>query len=66
MILWRLHGVAADFVCSIEKTTNGYRLVVKGGPDTPVNQILPNVGQARFRALQLREELISMGFTPLT
>lgn len=65
MILWRLHGISSDFVCSIEKTTNGYRLVVTGGTETPVNQLLANVAQARRRARELRDELVSMGFTPL-
>lgn len=65
MILWRLHGISSDFVCSIEKTGKGYRLVVKGEAETPVNQLLPNVAQARLRAGELREELIAMGFTPL-
>jgi hypothetical protein len=65
MILWRLHGISSDFVCSIEKTANGYRLLVRGGTETPVNQLLPNVAQARRRARELRDELIAMGFRQL-
>ena len=65
MILWRLHGISSDFTCSIEKTANGYRLLVRGAAETPVNQLLPNVALARRRARELRDELIAMGFTPL-
>lgn len=63
MILWRLRGITSEFVCSIQRAPNGYRLVVRGADDTALEQLLPNVGHARLKAARLREELIEIGFS---
>ena len=63
MILWRLRGITSEFVCSIQRAPNGYRLVVRGAGDTALEQLLPNVGHAQMKAARLREELIEIGFS---
>ena len=55
MILWRLRGITSEFVCSIQRAPNGYRLVVRGADDTALEQLLPDVGHARLKAARLRE-----------
>jgi hypothetical protein len=62
MILWRLHGLSSDFVCSIEKKRPGYRLFVRQGAFTIVDDVLPDVRRARWKADVIREELLAMGF----
>jgi hypothetical protein len=64
MILWRLHGISSDFVCSIEKGRRGYRLVVRAATTTVVEDVLPDVRRARWKADLIRAELLEMGYTP--
>jgi hypothetical protein len=63
MILWRLRGITSEFVCSIQRAPNGYRLVVSGAGEAALDQLLPNVGHAQMKAARLREELIEIGFS---
>ena len=66
MILWRLQGVSADFVCSIEKGRRGYRLVVRSATTTIVDDVLPDVARARWKADLIRTELLELGYTTPT
>jgi len=64
MILWRLYGVSSDFVCSIEKGRRGYRLLVRAAATTIVDDVLPDIRRARWKADLIRNELLEMGYTP--
>ena len=63
MILWRLSGLTADFVCSIEKRRQGYRLVVRSAWTVIVDDVLPDVRRARGKADLIRSELQQIGYT---
>ena len=63
MILWRLSGLTADFVCSIEKRRQGYRLVVRSAWTVIVDDLLPDVRRARSKADLIRSELVEIGYT---
>ena len=62
MILWSLQGHSSDFVCSIEKRRGGYRLLVRQGATTIVDDVLPDVRRARWKADTIRRELLEIGF----
>ena len=64
MILWRLHGISSDFVCSIEKGRRGYRLVVRAAATTVVDDVLPDIRRARWKADLIHSELLEMGYRP--
>jgi hypothetical protein len=64
MILWRLYGISSDFVCSIEKARGGYRLVVRAAAGTVVDDVLPDIRRARWKADMIRSELLEMGYRP--
>ena len=61
MILWTLPTLSSDFVCSIEKQRAEYRLVVRHGSTTLVDDVLPDVRRARSRADTIRRELLEIG-----
>ena len=63
MILWRLCGVSTDFVCSIEKKRRGYYLVVRSASSVVVDDVLPDIRRARWKADMIRAELLAMGYT---
>jgi hypothetical protein len=63
MIIWRLCGVSTDFVCSIEKRRRGYYLVVRSGSSVVVDDVLPDIRRARWKADLIRAELLAMGYT---
>jgi hypothetical protein len=63
MILWRLSGLTADFVCSIEKRRQGYRLIVRSAWTVIVDDLVPDVGRARSKADLIRSELLEIGYT---
>jgi hypothetical protein len=63
MILWSLRGSSSEFVCSIEKGPGGYRLVIRSASAVIVNDVLPDVRRARWKANLIREELLAMGYT---
>ncbi len=63
MILWSLRGSSSEFVCSIEKGPRGYRLVVRSATAVIVNDVLPDVRRARWKANVIRDELLAMGYT---
>ena len=63
MILWHLCGSSSEFVCSIEKGRHGYRLVIQSAATVIVNDVLPDVGRARWKADLIRSELLAMGYT---
>ena len=63
MILWSLRGSSSEFVCSIEKGPRGYRLVVRSATAVIVNDVLPDVRRARWKANVIRDELVAMGYT---
>lgn len=64
MILWSLRGSASEFVCSIEKGAQGYRLVIRSAAAVIVNDVLPDVRRARWKASLIRDELLAMGYRP--
>ena len=63
MILWHLRGSSSEFVCSIEKGRHGYRLVIQSASTVIVNDVLPDVRRARWKADLIRSELLAMGYT---
>jgi hypothetical protein len=63
MIIWRLSGSSSDFVCSIEKGRHGYHLVVQSSSAVIVEDVLPDVRRARWKADLIRNELLAMGYT---
>ena len=62
MIVWSLHGSSSEFVCSIEKGANGYRLVIRSASAVIVDDVLPDVRRARWKADLIRNELVAMGY----
>jgi hypothetical protein len=64
MILWRLNGISSNFVCSIEKGRRGYRLLVRAASTTVVDDVLPDIRRARWKADMIRSELLEMGYRP--
>jgi hypothetical protein len=63
MILWHLRGSSSEFVCSIEKGRVGYRLVIQSASTVIINDVLPDVRRARWKADLIRSELLAMGYT---
>lgn len=63
MILWSLRGSSSVFTCSIEKEPNGYRLTVRSATAVIVNDVLPDIRLARWKADQIKAELLAMGYT---
>ena len=61
MILWILPTISSDFVCSIEKQRAEYRVVVRHGSTTVVDDVLPDVRRARWKAATIRRELLEVG-----
>ena len=64
MIVWSLRGSSSEFICTIEKCPNGYRLIVRSASTVIVNDVLPDVRRARWKANLIRDELVAMGYTP--
>ena len=71
MILWRLRGYAdpeAEFsggevVCSIERLTSGYRLLVEHGSTVQVDEMHVSAAAAQEKAEALRVEMVKQGWT---
>jgi hypothetical protein len=71
MILWRLHGypdpegeyVRSEVVCSIERSTSGYRLLVEHERTMHVDEVHASATAAQGRAQALRAALLKQGWT---
>ena len=63
VILWQLCGSSSEFVCSIEKGPRGYLLLIQSLSTVIVNDVLPNIHYARWKADLIRSELLAMGYT---
>ena len=72
MILWRLHGYAdpegeplsqSEVVCSIERSTAGYQLLVAHESTVQVDELHASAAAAREKAEVLRAELLTQGWT---
>jgi hypothetical protein len=61
MILWTLPTISSDVVCSIEKQQTEYRVVVRHGSTTLVDDVLADVRRARRKADIIRRELLEIG-----
>jgi hypothetical protein len=71
MILWRLRGYSdpegefsgGEMTCSIEKSEDGYRLLVDHDGEIPLHESHGRIETARGKAEVIKAELLSKGFT---
>ena len=70
MILWRLRGYAdpggewesGNAVCGIERSEDGYRLLVEQNGEILVHESHASIESARGKAEILREKLLKQGW----
>jgi len=53
----------SEVVCSIERSTSGYRLLVEHGSAVQVDELHASAAAAQAKAEALREELLKQGWT---
>jgi hypothetical protein len=71
VILWRLQGysdpedeyASSQVVCSIERMTAGYRLLVEHRSTVQMDEMHASVAAAQEKAEALRAELLKQGWT---
>jgi hypothetical protein len=70
MILWRLHGYSdpegefsgGEITCSIEKSEDGYRLLVEHDGEIQLHESHSEMATARGKADLITEQLIGQGW----
>jgi hypothetical protein len=73
MILWTLRGYSdpegefggAEIVCSIERSEDGYRLLVEHDGEIQIHESHAAIETARGKAEMLRETLVAQGWSPM-